>query len=78
MKISIAVDATPIISALIGGVSRDILFDHRFNFISTEFTINEVKKYIPIISKKSEVSKKEKHYTYYLLRFILNQTIKIK
>jgi predicted nucleic acid-binding protein len=59
MKIKIAVDATSIISALIGGVSRNILFDRRFNFISTEYPIKEVKKYLPLISKKSEVSIEE-------------------
>jgi len=59
MKIKISVDATSIISALIGGVSRNILFDSRFNFISTEHTLDEVRKYIYLISKKSGVGKKE-------------------
>ena len=59
MKIKIAVDATPIISALIGGISRNILFNHRFNFISAEYTIEEVRKYLPLISKKSGVNKEE-------------------
>ena len=59
MKIKIAVDATPIISALIGGISRDILFDHRFDFISARYTIEEVEKYIFLISKKSGVQKEE-------------------
>ncbi len=53
MKIVIVVDANVIISALIGGSSRDILFDHRFKFITTEHTLGEVKKYVPEISKKS-------------------------
>ncbi|MFO7992296.1 MAG: PIN domain-containing protein [Thermoplasmata archaeon] len=53
MKIEIVVDANIIISALIGGSPREILFDHRFKFLTTEFTINEVKKYIPMISEKT-------------------------
>lgn len=53
--IKIIIDATPIISALIGGVSREILFDPTYDFITTEFTINEVKKYLPYISKKSKI-----------------------
>ena len=53
--IKIIVDATPIISALIGGVSREILFDPTYDFITTEFTINEVKKYVSYISKKSKM-----------------------
>ncbi len=67
MKIKIAVDATPIISALIGGASRNILFNHRFNFVSTEYTINEVEKYIPTISKKSNVDEKKIKEALYLL-----------
>ena len=43
MKITIAVDAQPLFSALLGGVARRILFDPRFKFITTEFTLNEVK-----------------------------------
>ncbi len=55
MKITLVVDANPIISALIGGISREIFFDRRFNFITTEFTLQEVKGYLPLISKKSGV-----------------------
>lgn len=55
MGITIIVDANPIISAFIGGISKDILFDKRFEFITSEFTLKEVKKYIPLISKKSGV-----------------------
>jgi len=55
MKIKICVDANIIISALIGGVARNILFDSKFDFITTEFTIREVKKYLPMIEKKSGV-----------------------
>ena len=50
MKPVICVDATPIISALIGGFSREVLFSHNFEFATTQFTINEVKKYLPYIA----------------------------
>ncbi len=43
MNITIVVDANPIIAALIGGSSREIFFDRRFEFITTEFTIEEVR-----------------------------------
>ena len=49
MKIKICVDANIIISALIGGVARNILFDSKFEFITTESTIKEVTKYLPIL-----------------------------
>ena len=59
MKITIVVDANPIISALIGGVSREVFFDHRFNFTTTNFTLQEVKEYLPMISEKSGVDVKK-------------------
>lgn len=59
MKITIVVDANPIISALIGGVSREVFFDHRLNFVTTEFTLQEVTKYLPTISKKSGIDVKK-------------------
>ena len=40
---------------MIGGVARNILFDSKFDFITAEFTIKEVKKYLPMIEKKSGV-----------------------
>ena len=56
MRPTIVIDANPIISALIGGFSKEIIFNHHFDFITTRFTINEVIKFIPYISKKSGVS----------------------
>ncbi len=53
MKITIAVDAQPFFSALLGGAARKIFFDPRFKFITTEFTLSEVKKYIHFIAEKS-------------------------
>ena len=59
MKIRIIVDANIIISAFLGGKPRFLLFDPRFEFITTQFTIKEVERYIPLISQKSGVSEKE-------------------
>ena len=58
MKIIIVVDANIILSALLGGKSSGILFDGRFQFVTAEFTIDEVKKYLPKLSKKLSVSRK--------------------
>ncbi len=58
MNIEIVVDANIIISALIGGSSREILFDHRYRFLTTEFTLKEVEKYIPTIAEKSDTEKR--------------------
>lgn len=55
MKLLIVVDANPIISSLIGGVSRDVFFRKTFKFATCEFALNEVKKFLPHISEKSGV-----------------------
>jgi len=53
MKNKVIVDANIVISALLGGKSRFIIFDSRFEFIVSDFILREVRKYIPLISKKS-------------------------
>jgi len=52
MKIIVVVDANIILSALLGGKPSDILFNARFQFVTTEFTLKEVKKYFPRLEKK--------------------------
>jgi predicted nucleic acid-binding protein len=47
MPRTLVVDATPLLSALIGGSALPVLFDSRFRFITTEKTTWEVKRYIP-------------------------------
>lgn len=66
-KESIVVDANILISALIGGESRRILLSNNYDFLTTEFTIQEVEKYIPLISKKSGVSEDEIRFALQLL-----------
>jgi predicted nucleic acid-binding protein len=56
VKIVIAVDANIILSALLGGKPSTILFDGRFQFVTAEFTVNEVKKYLPKLGKKLGIS----------------------
>ena len=53
--IRIVVDANIILSALLGGSPRFILFDSRFEFMTTAFTMEEVEKYLPRVSEKSGV-----------------------
>lgn len=59
MKIIIVVDANIILSALLGGKPSTILFDSRFQFVTTDFTLNEVKKYLPELEKKLKISERE-------------------
>lgn len=67
MKIRIAVDSNIIISTLLGGKPRFILFDPKFEFITVEFVLKEVEKYLPLIAEKSGVSEKEIKETLELL-----------
>lgn len=59
MKIRIVVDANILFSALLGGKPRFVLFDPKFQFVTARFTLKEVEKHIPEISKKSGISLKE-------------------
>jgi len=59
MKIIIVVDANIILSALLGGKPSDILFNGRFQFVTTEFTLKEVKKYFPRLEKKLGISQRK-------------------
>lgn len=54
--IRIVVDANVILSALLGGSARFVLFDPQFEFVTTVFTLEEVERYIPRVSEKSGVS----------------------
>ncbi len=59
MKNKVIVDANIVISALLGGKSRFIIFDSRFEFIASDFILRETGKYIPLISKKSGTTRDE-------------------
>lgn len=59
MKIIIVVDANVILSALLGGKPSVILFDSKFQFVTTKFTLKEVKKYFPRLIKKLGISEKD-------------------
>lgn len=59
MKIIVVVDANIILSALLGGKPSIILFDSKFKFVTTEFTLSEVKKYLPRLEKKLKISQRK-------------------
>lgn len=59
MRIIVIVDANIILSALLGGKPSSILFNPNFRFITTGFTISEVRKYLPRVEKKLGLSQKE-------------------
>ena len=42
-----------------GGKARAILLSGKFRFITSEYTIWEVKKYIPLVSERTDVAEEE-------------------
>ena len=52
----IIIDANQMISALLGGKAREILYSDHFRICTTERKTWEVKRYIPFISQKTSVS----------------------
>jgi len=52
----ITVDANPILSGLIKGVASRVFWSPKIKeFATTEFTFNEVRKYIPILANKAGI-----------------------
>lgn len=69
MVLTIAVDANPILASLLGGYARTVLFDPRFLFITTEYTLAEVRQYLSLVSEKSGVPVHELEEAVQLLPF---------
>lgn len=57
--VTIVIDANPLLSALLGGKARAILLSGKFRFITSEYTTWEVKKYIPLVSERTDVAEEE-------------------
>jgi predicted nucleic acid-binding protein len=51
----LVVDANPIVSALLGGAAREVIFSGRFVFYSTQHTLFEVAKYLPLLADRLDV-----------------------
>jgi predicted nucleic acid-binding protein len=49
-------DANPMISAMLGGAARDVVFSGDFTLYSAQHTLFEVEKYIPTVAKKLDRS----------------------
>jgi predicted nucleic acid-binding protein len=48
----LVVDANPMISALLGGAAREVIFSGNFTLYSPQHTLFEVEKFIPLMAKK--------------------------
>jgi predicted nucleic acid-binding protein len=49
---AIVADANPLLSALLGGRARDILFSRKLIFYSPQHTLFEVEEYLPRVAQK--------------------------
>ena len=52
MTDAIVADANPLLSALLGGRARDVLFSPELVFYSPQHTLFEVEKYLPKVAHK--------------------------
>jgi predicted nucleic acid-binding protein len=50
---AIVADANPLLSALLGGRARDVLFSRKLVFYSPQHTLFEVEKYLPDVARKT-------------------------
>jgi predicted nucleic acid-binding protein len=49
---AIVADANPLLSALLGGRARDVLFSRKLVFYSPQHTLFEVEKYLPDVARR--------------------------
>lgn len=77
MKISkslgkLAVDANPILSAIIGGNARAVfLKEESTSFYTTVFNFKEVEKYIPLLSTKRRISSENLYLALSILPLVI-------
>jgi len=69
----LVVDANPILSALLGGVAREVLFSGRFTFYSTQRELFEVAKHLSALAKRLELPEPDLFREYQLLPIIACQ-----
>ena len=66
-------DANPLLSALLGGVARDVIFSRKYTLYSTQHTLFEVQKYLPYLAKRLERSEQDLLRAFQLLPVIACQ-----
>jgi predicted nucleic acid-binding protein len=69
----LVVDANPILSALLGGVARDVIFSGKFRLYSTQHTLFEVAKHLAFLAKRLELPESDLFQEYQLLPIIACQ-----
>jgi len=76
----LAVDANPILSAIIGGNARNVfLAAESISFYTTAFNYREVEKYIPVLAKKRTLPLDDLHLSLSMLPvFVYEEEFYIK
>jgi predicted nucleic acid-binding protein len=63
----LVVDANPILSALLGGAAREVLFSGKFTLYSTQHALFEVAKHLSSLAKRLDVPESDLFREYQLL-----------
>jgi len=69
----LVIDANPIMSALLGGAARDVLFSGRYILYSPQHTLFEVAKYLPLLAQRLDVPELDLFREYQLLPIVACQ-----
>jgi hypothetical protein len=67
------IDANPMLSALLGGAAREVLFSSKYVFYSTQRTLFEVAKYLPLLAARLGLPELDLFREYQLLPIIACQ-----
>ncbi|MCY2993151.1 MAG: PIN domain-containing protein [Planctomycetota bacterium] len=75
MAESLIVDANPLLSALLGGTARDVILSGKFSLYSTQHTLFEVEKYLPLLAHRLKLTEMELFREFLLLPIIACQPL---
>lgn len=64
---ALVIDANPILSAMLGGAARDVIFNGRFEFFTPQHTMFEVAKYLPLVAARLRQDEADLFRAYQLL-----------
>ncbi len=70
---ALVIDANPILSALLGGAARDVIFSGQFEFLAPQHTLFEVAKYLHRVATKINQDEADLFRAYQLMPIIACQ-----
>lgn len=69
----LVIDANPVVSALLGGTAREVIFSGRFVFYSTQHTMFEVATHLPVMARRLGLQEIHLFHEFQLLPIIACQ-----